>query len=166
MSINLELKTEVKSEQDLENKIQLMGAKYIETLKQKDIYYLNPDSLLKLRIQNGTYQLIKYLRNETVGDRWSDYEILNLSGSNVEEFLNSIFKTEVSVNKQRKLYIFKHTRIHLDNVLDLGKFLELETVVEDISKQEAISEFNDVVNSLNLDLNRQIKKSYRDLLRI
>ena len=116
MSINLELKTEVKSEQDLENKIQLIGAKYIETLKQKDIYYLNPDGLLKLRIQNGTYQLIKYLRNETAGDRWSDYDILNLSGSNVEEFLNSILKTEVIVNKERKLYIFKHTRIHLDMI--------------------------------------------------
>ncbi len=75
-----------------------------------------------------------------------------------------MFTVEVIVEKERNLYIYKNTRIHLDNVKKLGAYLELETVVKDITKEEAIREFEDVVNFLNLNLSVQIKKSYRDLL--
>ncbi len=74
------------------------------------------------------------------------------------------WKIEAIVEKKRILYMYKNTRIHLDEVKNLGFFLELETVVKGISKSEAIKEFEEVVNFLELDVKKQIKKSYRDLL--
>jgi adenylate cyclase class IV len=46
----------------------------------------------------------------------------------------------------------------------LGNFLELETVVNNISQQKAKIEFEEVVKFLELDFEDQIKKSYRDLM--
>jgi predicted adenylyl cyclase CyaB len=65
--------------------------------------------------------------------------------------------------KTRKLYIYKNTRIHLDEVKNLGNFLELETVVKGNMK-EGKTEFDEIVELLKLDISKQIKSSYRTLL--
>jgi adenylate cyclase class 2 len=141
-----------------------MVERFIKTLNQKDTYYKFDKGLLKLREQNGEFELVKYNRNEKEGERWSDYSLLFLKGENVEEYLNDLFTKETVVEKERKLYIYENTRIHLDSVKDLGKFLELETVVKNITKEEAIEEFEKVVKFLELDVDNQIRKSYKDLI--
>jgi len=60
--------------------------------------------------------------------------------------------------------LYQNTRIHLDKVKNLGYFLELETVLNNISKDEALIEFNSIVNFLKLNFNNQIRSSYRDLM--
>ena len=164
MALNLELKIEVDSHEELVSFIIKHGGKKVDILNQKDTYYVFEKGLLKLREVNGDFQLIKYNRNEGDGERWSDYMLLFLKGEDVEKYLSDLFDIEVIVEKQRILYIYKNTRIHLDSVNDLGHFLELETVVKDISQEEAKGEFEEVVKYLNLDLSIQIKKSYRDLM--
>ena len=163
MPVNLELKLKINPKQNTERLIKKISGSRKKILNQKDIYYKCKNGLLKLRIENDDCCLIKYFRDET-GTRWSDYEILKLEGRNVEKYLSDIFSVEVIVEKVRKLYVYKDTRIHLDEVKGLGKFLELETVVTK-SKRHAQKEFALVVKLLNLDLTKQIKSSYRDLLR-
>lgn len=163
MALNLELKIKVSFHEGIIKRIIENGGKFIKTLNQKDTYYKFDKGLLKLRELNGEFELVKYNRNEKEGERWSDYSLLFLKGENVEDYLNDLFKIETIVEKERKLYIYENTRIHLDTVKDLGEFLELETVVENISKEEAIEEFEKVVELLDLDTENQIRKSYRDL---
>ncbi len=62
------------------------------------------------------------------------------------------------------MWIYKHTRIHLDVVKGLGKFLELETVLKDISKTEGDKEFNNIVSILGIDKQKSIASSYSDIL--
>lgn len=164
MAINLELKIKTKSNDELVEHILDSDGRFIKTLIQKDIYYKFSKGLLKLRKVNEQYELIKYNRNEEKGERWSDYSLLFLNGENVEEYLQDLFEIETIVEKERKLYLYKNTRIHLDDVQNLGQFLELETVVKDITKDEAIEEFDNVVRFLNLDISSQLKMSYRDLM--
>lgn len=163
MPVNLELKIKIYPGQKIESLLKKISMSKVKTLNQKDIYYKFNRGLLKLRIENGDYYLIKYLRDEK-GKRWSNYEILNLEGNNVQNYLSDIFPIEAVVEKVRKLYVYKDTRIHLDQVKGLGKFLELETVVTK-GKKHAEKEFALVVKLLNLDLEKQIQASYRDLLR-
>jgi len=69
------------------------------------------------------------------------------------------------------LYIFKNTRIHLDEVYGinelqhklkkLGFFLELENV---ILNGKAKHEFDKIISLLNLNVEQQIRASYRDLI--
>jgi len=164
MALNLELKISINSKKNIIDKILCGGGKYISSLNQIDTYFTFNKGLLKLRNQNGENQLIKYNRNETETDRWSNYSVLFLKGEEVLKYLTDLFDIEVEVKKERKLYIYKNTRIHIDKVSRLGNYLELETMVDKISLEEAKNEFNEVVDFLKLDLEHQIRKSYRDLL--
>ncbi len=163
MGKNLELKIKVDSFSDFENIAKMIGAERTAVLNQKDVYYNFSIGLLKLRNVNGKYELIKYLRNESGAERWSNYELLYLSGENVEKYLGELFEQEAVVNKIRTLYMYKDTRIHFDEVENLGRFIELEAVVTD-SEKEAENQFNFLVEKLNLNLDRQINCSYRDLI--
>ncbi len=163
MPTNLELKIKINSKAKLEKTVKNIKAVYKGLLVQKDIYFQNDKGILKLRIEKGSYNLIKYSRDE-IKKRWSDYEILKLEGKDVEKFLSGILKVEAVVEKKRKLYLYKNTRIHIDEVKSLGSFLELETVVVK-DKKSASAEFDKVIRLLNLDISKQIKSSYRNLLR-
>ncbi|MDQ7817445.1 MAG: class IV adenylate cyclase [Melioribacteraceae bacterium] len=162
MAFNLELKIKVDSHPQIINKLKKINSKFLGILKQKDIYYKVSKGLLKLRVENKNYWLIKYFRDEK-GKRWSNYEILKLSGRNPEKYLSEVFSVDQVVQKERKLFLYKNTRIHLDKVKGLGNFLELESVVT-INKRRSEKEFNDVVRLLNLDLSKQIRASYKRLL--
>lgn len=166
MALNLELKIKIASIEHIIEKIMNKEGKFISTLNQADSYFSFKKGLLKLRSQNGENQLIKYSRNESGEDRWSDYSILKLDGENILEYLKDLFEFETEVKKERKLYIYRNTRIHIDKVYSLGNFLELETVVNSITLDEAKEEFNKVVEFLELNTDNQIRKSYRDLMLI
>lgn len=162
MALNLELKIKVNSHKSLLEKIKSIKAEHINTINQKDIYYKVRKGLLKLRIEKKRNTLIKYLRDEK-GKRWSNFQLLRLSGDNPEKYLNDILITDTIVQKKRMLYMYKNTRIHLDSVKGLGNFLELESVVVK-NKKSSEKEFNELVKLLNLDLSKQIKASYKDLI--
>lgn len=163
MPVNLELKAEVKSFRKIRNTLKKIDAEYKGVLKQKDTYFKAKGFLLKLRRVNGKYELIKYIRDEKGKKRWSNFELLYIEGSNPEKYLSEILKPEAVVEKERELYLYKNTRIHLDKVKNLGRFIELETVV-DKGKIDARKRFDELVNLLGLDLKKQIKTSYRFLV--
>ena len=163
MPRNLELKVPCNSFEKIIKLLVEINADYIGELIQKDIYYQIKNWLLKLRIENGEQSLIKYTRDETGKDRWSDFQVIKFPDGNAENFLKDIFKIETVVEKNRQVYIYDNTRVHLDKVNDLGKFLELETLVIN-GLEDAKKRFNDIINKLELDLNKQIKNSYKILI--
>jgi Adenylate cyclase, class 2 (thermophilic) len=163
MPLNLEIKVKLKNHTDTEKILKKIKAKKVKVFGQKDVYYKRKDDLLKLRIEAAGFSLIKYLRDEKGKDRWSDYEILNLTGNDPEKYLKSLFDIETTVVKERILYMFDNTRIHLDKVKGLGYFLELETLmIKD--KADAKKRFNYLTEELQLDVKNEIKMSYRDLM--
>ena len=68
------------------------------------------------------------------------------------------------VKKDREVWMFNHTRIHLDTVDDLGKFVELETVFRGQTEAEAVREHQHVKAVLHLDAVDPIAVSYSDLI--
>lgn len=163
MSQNIELKIKLETFNDIFNILKKYDVQKEAVLKQRDIYYKHNDGLLKLRIYSTNGEMIYYKRDESAKDRVSNYQILNVDPKEAEEFFKYIFETEVEVKKVRFLYLYKNTRIHLDEVEGLGKFLELETVVKG-STEGGIDEFNSVVELLRLDTSKQLKSSYRTIL--
>lgn len=163
MAKNLEIKLKMESFEAILECLINIGASDEGVLNQKDIYYQIGNGLLKLRVQNGDNMLIKYNRDESGNDRWSDYDIMKLSGDEIEKFLKGIFNIETIVDKERQLYLYKDTRIHLDTVKSLGLFLELETVVTS-SLDYAKELFNEMIKILELNTDKQILSSYRDLM--
>lgn len=163
MALNLELKARVENHEAIKHILKNIGATFEKILDQKDIYYKVQDGLLKLRIENGNYSLIKYNREEEKSDRWSNYYVVKMEGTETELLFSSLFPIETEVLKKRELYLYKDTRIHIDTVENLGKFIELETVVHG-EREYAKELFDEMVELLNLELSDQIRSSYRDLI--
>ncbi len=163
MPQNIELKIKVDDFSKIFNILQNNGTQISDILYQRDVYFKNSNGLLKLRIFDKKGELIFYQRDEFAKDRVSNYYILELNPNESEDFFRKAFEVEVEVIKKRTLLLYKNTRIHLDEVENLGNYLELETVVKD-STEKGIEEFNSIVDLLELDLSKQIKSSYRNLL--
>lgn len=163
MAQNLELKIKLNSTNEIESILNRNNIPLSEVQYQKDVYYSVKKGLLKLRIEGNNYSLIKYLRDESGDERWSNYDIIQLTNGDVEKFLSDIFTVETIVKKTRKLFWLFNTRIHIDQVESLGNFLELETIVEGNS-DDAKCRFDKVIELLNLNTRNQVRCSYRDLL--
>ncbi|MCK5455885.1 MAG: CYTH domain-containing protein, partial [Melioribacteraceae bacterium] len=116
MALNLELKARVENHEAIKHILKNIGATFEKILDQKDIYYKVEDGLLKLRIENGNYSLIKYNREEEKSDRWSNYYVVKMEGTETELLFSSLFPIETEVVKKRELYLYKDTRIHIDTV--------------------------------------------------
>jgi predicted adenylyl cyclase CyaB len=164
MGKNLEIKVKVENHIFYLEKIKKLDFSSHFEIEQRDYYFDSNFGLLKLRLLKDNSELIYYKRDEKNSERWSDYKILHLQNEdNPLGFLSNIFKQTIVVAKNRVVYVYKNTRIHLDVVENLGKFIELETVVEnDLS--EARLRFQFLVDYLELDFENQIKNSYKNLI--
>ena len=163
MAQNLELKAKVDSFDEILMRLEKVAAEDKGVLNQKDTYYKYDKGRLKLRSVNGRFELIKYRRDESAEQRYSNYFLLYLEGDEVEEYLNDILQVEVIVEKSRRLFIYKDTRIHLDEVKNLGTFMELETLVLN-GHEDAEVRFNEIIELLGLNKENEIRVSYRELM--
>ncbi|MDO8667738.1 MAG: class IV adenylate cyclase [bacterium] len=165
---NIELKIKVNDFKEIEKFLKVSGAKYYNALNQKDIYFNCARGRLKIReINNKNFELIFYRRPDSLINKLSNYSIMPINRAQLKQFKNILVLSagiKVVVFKNRKLWLFKNTRIHLDNVDKLGKFLELETVLGRISKAEGEKEYLEIYNLLKLSRFEKIDKSYSDLL--
>jgi predicted adenylyl cyclase CyaB len=133
-------------------------------MKQCDYYFTLGADKEKLRVIDDTeYQLITYRRLEKRGRKDSHYDIKVLDVGEKDALLN-FRKVIKQVNKTRDLWLYENTRIHVDRVEHLGDFLELETVIRNISLKAGESEFKAVVNRLHIDTASSVPASYSDLV--
>jgi adenylate cyclase class 2 len=107
-----------------------LGAQDSATLWQRDTYFKAASGALKLREQKpGASHLIQYERADEPQQRESRYRVIEVNDP--ETLLGALAAAvgvAVVVTKQRRLFIWRDVRIHLDDVEDLGAFIELEAV--------------------------------------
>ena len=133
---NIEIKAPLVDVTLLAQKAETLGAAKQRVLHQIDTFFNVPLGYLKLREISGLgAELIAYSRESGSGPRASDYVVATISDAlGVAEALTRSLGVRGRVEKERTLYLFKHTRIHLDDVRGLGAFLELETVMDGIDR--------------------------------
>lgn len=165
---NIELKVSLDNFKQIIPFLKKSGAKHKQKLHQIDTYYKCDKGRLKLReINNKNFQLIFYKRPDNYASKLSNYFILKLSRNQfkvIKMIMGVAYDSLNVIKKERDLWIYRHTRIHLDSVSSLGKFLELETVVSGISSRQARREHDDAISFLNLARFKRYDKSYSDLL--
>jgi predicted adenylyl cyclase CyaB len=104
-----------------------------QTLRQRDTFFRCPDGRLKLReLGAGRSELIWYDRPDVGGSRRSDYHIAPVADpAALRRLLDRAYGVTQVVEKTRTLCLVGQTRIHLDEVVGLGSFVELEVVLHD-----------------------------------
>jgi len=165
---NIELKASINNFDKITSLLKKMRAKHINKQYQKDTYYYCRNGRLKVRnINNKKFELIFYQRPNRAGKKISNYQIFKIKPKEVNftmSILNKKFGEQTIVEKNRELWIYKHTRIHIDKVFSLGNFLELETAIKNINIKKAEKEFKEVAKLLDLKKFKKYSKSYSDLL--
>lgn len=169
MTKNLEIKVELKNLDEVAHDIETMGLREVGSLYQIDKYYLVGKKKLKLRnVNNNELHLIYYSRPDVERSRVSHYYIFRFRAQSqrlIEKTLGLFFTLKTIIVKKRILYLYRHTRIHLDDVENIGKFLELETIFDkNLPLSNFYKEHNTIVNALRLSRYRKIRSSYSDLI--
>lgn len=168
MKKNLELKIKLKNFNNILQNLAFLEAEESGVLYQIDMYFLTGKKRLKLRETNGEFHLIYYFRPDTEGSKLSQYYFFRLTNKQktiIEKILNTFFSVKMIVRKKRVLYLYKHTRIHLDEVENLGNFLEIETVFDKNKPEyDFYNEHNKVIDALGLLQYEKIGSSYSNLV--
>jgi len=165
---NIEVKCPLADREAVEDRLRALGAGWHWTDRQTDTFFAVPTGWLKLREPAGGFaELISYRRStEDSGPRRSEYDVVPVDDPGlVKRLLSRVLPVDGVVEKTRTLWFHGHTRIHLDRVENLGEFLELETVVDDISPEEARAEADRLIEALELPREEFLAVPYRDLLR-
>jgi predicted adenylyl cyclase CyaB len=137
-------------------------------LQQTDIFFPCPQGRLKLRIFDDNHgELILYQRADHAGPRRSNYQIAKTSDPHpLREILQRVIGSAGTVEKVRNLYLAGRTRIHIDQVKDLGNFLEIEVVLNEIqSDTDGIRIAEQLARQFGITENDMVHVAYIDLLR-
>ncbi len=178
MATNLEFKAQCESLESFYPRLAELNATHRETVHQIDTYFYvraaDGSSIsgtckprLKLREVEGVGEawLIYYERPNYDMSRYSQYQLCKITDpSALKTLLTTAFGVKTIVQKHREVWMFNCTRIHLDTVTDLGRFVELETVFQEQTNTEALNEHQHVKTMLRLDSAAPVAVSYSDLI--
>ena len=131
--VNVELKARDPNPEVTAARCLNLGAVSAGTLHQRDVYFHTRHGRLKLRAHLGDGgELIAYRRPDSAAARESTYVRAAVPDPDpVLDALDAALGTVIVVSKRRRLFLWEGVRIHLDEVEQLGSFIELEAVLPD-----------------------------------
>jgi len=132
MPSNIEIKARVRDFDEMRERAEKLSDMPVQVIEQEDIFFNTEMGRLKLRILAvERAQLIYYRRPDQEGPKRSDYHIYETPDpANLKRVLELTYGIRGVVRKTRYLYIVGQTRVHLDDVVGLGHFMELEVVMQ------------------------------------
>jgi adenylate cyclase class IV len=137
------------------------------SLTQEDTFFRCPGGRLKLRrLAAGAGELIHYERPDQAGPRASDYSIApTAEPDRLRAVLAGAYGIIGVVRKRRTVRMVGRTRVHLDEVEDLGRFVELEVVLEEGEPADrGVAEALRLMAALGIEEDRLVSHAYVDLL--
>jgi homotetrameric cytidine deaminase len=166
--VNVELKARDADPAATAARCLALGAEDHGVLSQRDTYFARARGRLKLRDQGEDgAELIAYQRSDGSEPEESSYVIAPVAApEQLGEALDAALGTTVVVVKRRRLFIWENVRIHLDEVQELGTFVELEAVVGSGSDDLAIAQAQvaRLRTELAIDDDALLAVGYSDLL--
>ncbi len=149
-----------------------LAPKFISLSVQSDIYYNAPhrdfektDEALRIRVSNGLAEVT--YKGPKIDSETKAREEINVKIDDYQKFDNILrslsFISIRSIDKVRRQYEFEGANITVDEVEDLGRFLEVEVLVEDnfdAAKQHVFS----ILKRAGVEKEKLTRESYLELL--
>lgn len=165
----IEIKSLCNTPYEAEQKLLEHGAFLYGIDKQTDTYLEVPNGRLKIREGTVENNIIYYKRTEkkdSFKESHVDLIAINESNYNFIHLLKDILSTKVVVKKTRKIFFIEHIKFHIDEVEDLGNFIEIEAIDNNglISKDQLTLDCEYYMQLLSITQQDIISGSYSDML--
>lgn len=170
----IEVKAKVKDFKSIIKKLEELGCELNDPLIQSDRIYLHKYTkfseikigtpVLRIRESNGKYTLTlkKRISNEL---NKSEYEIIINSPQEAEKIIENIdFYLSVRVNKKRIKCKYKDMEICLDIVNELGDFIEVEKLSEEVDSQSIQEELFQFLEKLGISREDRVFEGYDTMI--
>jgi len=165
--INIEIKARTTEPDRIREILKTNNTDFIGVDHQVDTYFKVDSGCLKLREGNIENHLIYYERENTRGPKKSSVFLYkNNPDSNLKEILTKSLGVLAVVDKHREIYFIDNVKFHLDNVVGLGTFVEIEAIDKDgtIGNEKLLEQCNYYLELLLISKEDLIATSYSDLL--
>ncbi len=132
MARNVEIKARVGDPVALRARVAPRATAPAAVLQQTDTFFVVPSGRLKLRdFGDGSGELIFYERPDRPGPKESSYSRAACADpAALGAVLGRALGVRGVVEKRREVFLLGRTRVHLDDVRGLGRFMEIEVVLE------------------------------------
>ena len=171
MPHNIEIKARIDPGQldEIRNRAAELSGGPPTVLHQLDTFFHAPHGRLKLReFGDGTGELIAYERPDQRGPKHSEFVLAPTNDpTSLKDALTRALGVRGVVEKKRELSLVGQTRVHIDEVRDLGPFLELEVMLtagQSHADGAAIAE--GLMDALEVSKNSLTARAYIDLLEL
>lgn len=169
MFYNVEIKAKTSNSELIRKYLTEQGAFYNGMDHQVDTFFQIPvgNGRLKLREGNIENALIHYHRPNQAGPKTSEVTHFETSiSAGLKEVLQKALGELVTVDKVRYIFFIQNVKFHLDEVKDLGSFVEIEAIDKDgsIGIKALDEQCRYYMQALGIQPNDLIDVAYADLL--
>ena len=167
MPRNVEIKARLRDLEATRRLVEAIADGPGQPVEQSDTFFRVALARLKLRERSGDdAELIYYRRADAPGPKASEYQTAQVrDAAALRKLLAAALGVTGRVVKRRLVYRVGRTRIHLDEVQDLGAFLELEVELADGDPADlGAREAKRLMGALQIGEEALIAGAYVDLL--
>lgn len=164
---NVEIKARCADHEPIRKILKSQNARFVGRDDQTDTYFRVNEGRLKLREGNIENALIYYRRDNKAGPKESDVRLFETEpNSPLKSLLSESLGILVEVKKKREIYFIGNVKFHLDDVAQLGSFVEIEAIDEDgsIGIKELDAQCNKYLAMFGIKEADLISNSYSDML--
>jgi len=164
--INVEIKAKCSDPQKIREVLFNLNTKFIGLDHQLDTYFIVNHGRLKLREGNIENNLIHYDRENISGPKTSNCLLYKSNpDSSLKEILVKSLGIFKVIEKEREIFFVENVKIHIDEVKDLGSFVEIEAISKnnEFSKSQLLSQCNNFMKIFEIKTNDLISCSYSDM---
>ncbi len=165
--LNIEIKAKCNDLETIRNILTEKKAFFKGTDNQKDTYFKVKNGRLKMREGNIEYSLVHYDREDISGPKRSDVLYYHPRKEDlVKQQLLKAIGTLVVVNKRREIYYIDNIKFHIDEVDELGSFIEIEAIDKtgNIGAEKLYEQCKEYLSLFQIKDEDLINNSYSDML--
>ena len=165
--LNVEIKAISQNPGFVREYLRKQNAELIGTDHQTDTYFNVATGRLKLREGNIENNLIYYERTNQAGPKNSNFHLVKVEdAAGLKNVLIKAIGIKVVVKKRREIYYIDNVKFHLDEVPDLGSFVEIEAgnVLADLTEDDLRRQCYFYLRELRINEADLIENSYSDML--
>ncbi len=165
--LNVEIKAKCRDLEKVRFKLINFSAIFKGIDHQTDTYFNVNNGRLKLREGNIENNLICYDRENKKGPKNSHFQLLKLTNpESLKKMLTDSLGIKMIVKKVREIYFIDNVKIHLDQLEELGTFIEIEAsnLTKEISQEELLGQCNFYMKEFEVLEEDLLQNSYSDMM--